>query len=67
MIPRNIFYERLEKHCQGCPDWADMCLRGHSPQSPTGCPLKKFPPVQGAQYDEDRGIVVAKLTTGCCG
>jgi hypothetical protein len=68
MIPRNDFYDRLEHHCQPCSEWDGVCLRGHDLASPTGCPLRKFAPVQAASYDPDRGRVVQpRNQQGCSG
>ena len=58
MIPRDVFYDRLEKHCKPCSEWDGVCLRGHALQSPTGCPMLKFEPIQAADYDPDHGRTV---------
>lgn len=59
MLSRKEFYTRLESHCKPCSEWDGACLRGHAIHSPTGCPLKKFPPVDGHSYDaEDVRVVV---------
>lgn len=56
MIPRDIFYARLER-CKACSEWDGVCLRGHGLQSPEGCPLRKFKPIQASDYTPDRGRV----------
>lgn len=60
MLPRQIFDDRMEQ-CKQCPEWNavyNVCLRGHRLQSPTGCPLRKFPPIFSAEYDKDCGRVI---------
>lgn len=66
MIPRDVFYERLDKHCKPCSEWDGVCLRGHALQSPTGCPLKKFEPIQATGYDADNGRVTRPKGQGGC-
>jgi hypothetical protein len=69
MIPREIFYFRLEQHCKLCSEWDGVCLRGHALQSPAGCPMRKFEPILSAEYAEDRGRVTRpkSATGGCAG
>jgi hypothetical protein len=68
MIPREIFYLRLEQHCKPCSEWDGVCLRGHALQSPTGCPMRKFEPILAADYAVDNGRVVnPKSQSGCIG
>lgn len=69
MIPREIFYFRLEHHCKVCSEWDGVCLRGHALQSPMGCPMRKFEPILNTDYLEDRGRVSAPKSAagGCAG
>ena len=64
MIPRDVFYDRLEKHCKPCSEWDGVCLRGHALQSPTGCPMFKFGPIQATGYDPDNGRTVGPRSAG---
>lgn len=66
MIPRAVFYDRLENHCKTCSEWEGVCLRGHALQSQTGCPLRKFDPIEAAAFDEDKGRVIQPPATGGC-
>lgn len=66
MVPRKVFYERMEQHCKQCQHWANVCLLGHQLASPEGCPEKKFAPIQGAQYAVPREAVAPPVLTGCC-
>ena len=66
MIGREVFYERLEKHCKLCSEWDGVCLRGHDLRSPTGCPLRNFEPVLAADYDADNGRSVSPKGEGGC-
>jgi len=67
MIPRDVFYDRLGKHCQQCEHWANVCLKGHASSSPEGCPIYKFPPIQGAQYASVREAPSPPAFANCCG
>lgn len=68
MINANVFYER-QAVCLTCEHWKGVCLKGHGLASPLGCPIQKFPGVEGASYMEDRPA--AKVEVGaalpCCG
>lgn len=66
MIPRNVFYDRRDNHCAACPWWQGVCRKGHKLSSPMGCPLKKFPPVQNADYMEDRPVAPGAVARGGC-
>lgn len=68
MIPREVFYARKEI-CQPCAYWRGACLKGHPLQSPVGCPIKKFEPIQNAGYHPDKEVPVTDDTPGvpCCG
>lgn len=51
----NVYTERIKTHCSKCEFWNRLrCRKGHLPTSPTGCPIRRFAPVNGAGYDEDR-------------
>lgn len=66
MIARDIFYQRLPV-CQTCEHWRGVCLKGHPLQSPVGCPIRKFEPVEGAGYHEDRSYTDQPSgTRPCC-
>lgn len=68
MLPKKVFDERMAT-CQGCSEWNrlySVCLRGHRSNSPTGCPLKKFPPIFSATYDADVGRVLALRDASNC-
>lgn len=70
MIDRATFYRRLEQNCKKCDFWKGACLKGHALSSPQGCPIKKFPPVQGADYAPDRNVRPAPevpMPGNCCG
>lgn len=67
MVSREIFYERLNGFCAHCEHWSGVCLKGHDLRSPTGCPVQKFSPVDGAGYDQDRPVAERVLIHGCCG
>lgn len=55
MISHGTFYERIETHCRHCDFWTGhACRKGHMPSSSTGCPIRKFAPINGADYDADR-------------
>jgi hypothetical protein len=67
VIKHEVFYDRLNNHCKQCEWWKNVCLKGHGLASPQGCPLQKFPPVDGAGYAPD--IPPQKptvLVSGCC-
>lgn len=70
MVSRDVFYQRLPV-CQACEHWRGVCLKGHPLQSPVGCPIRKFEPVGGAGYHEDRPYAAPVSETGpregCCG
>jgi hypothetical protein len=70
MLPRNIFYDRRDNYCTKCEFWKGSCRKGHSLSSPQGCPIKKFPPIEGASYAPDlpaREVSNAVDSTNCCG
>jgi hypothetical protein len=54
VIPKNVFYDRRDNHCAKCEFWKGACLKGHGLASPQGCPIKKFEPINGADYAPDR-------------
>lgn len=68
MIEHGIFYQRLPV-CQACSWWRGACTKGHALASPQGCPIQKFPPVEGAGYAADMEVSTEPqaLTKGCCG
>lgn len=68
MLDAKIFHQHREI-CSKCPNWKGVCLKGHVLQSPVGCPEKRFPPVEGAAYMEDRPATVAEpvVPGKCCG
>lgn len=70
MLPTKVFEERMEQ-CRKCSEWNGLfsvCLRGHRATSPTGCPMKKFPPIFSAAYDADAGrIIVLRDMPRCDG
>jgi hypothetical protein len=70
MIATHVFHERLNTHCKNCEFWKGVCLKGHALQGPAGCPLKKFPPVEGADYLPDLPVPntapVATAPKPCC-
>lgn len=68
MIDREAFYERRDKHCVPCEFWRGACLKGHALQSAQGCPLRKFPPIAGADYAPDKPVPVEPpQIVSCCG
>jgi hypothetical protein len=55
MIDYLVFYDRFNTHCKPCPHFqGSKCRKGHSLASPNGCPIQKFPPLDGASYDMDQ-------------
>jgi len=68
MINAKVFYER-QGICALCPHWKSVCLKGHGLGSPLGCPERKFPGVEGADYMEDRppAKVEVNAVQPCCG
>lgn len=67
MLDRETFYAR-KAICKVCDSWSGVCRRGHALQSAQGCPLKRFPPVFGADYAPDRPLVAqTPQLAGCCG
>src|SRR5512137_9891 len=55
MAHENVYNQRITDHCSKCEWWNKLrCRKGHLPTSPTGCPIRKFEPVNGAGYDDDR-------------
>lgn len=68
MIASEVFYPRLAV-CKPCEFWAGVCLKGHPLQSPLGCPVKKFEPVEGAGYypDSPAKVVPVVEPAECCG
>lgn len=70
MIPKNVFYDRRDNHCLKCEFWKGACLKGHALSSPQGCPIKKFEPINGADYAPDRPAPEAPSIPppgNCCG
>ena len=69
MIDRDVFYTRRDTFCQPCEWWKGVCLKGHSLASPQGCPIQKFPPVDGAAFAPDKAVSpeAPQLVAGCCG
>jgi hypothetical protein len=70
MIPKNVFYERRDNFCMKCDYWKGACLKGHQLSSPQGCPIKKFEPIQGADYAPDTPVRPASNIPqpgNCCG
>jgi hypothetical protein len=69
MISHELFYRRLAV-CKGCEFWQSVCLKGHPLQSPLGCPVRKFDPVDAAGYYPDTTVVKVPPTVEpaeCCG
>lgn len=70
MIPKNVFYDRRDGHCLKCEFWKGACLKGHRLSSPQGCPIRKFPPINGADYAADspaRKAAEVPQPGDCCG
>jgi hypothetical protein len=70
VIPKNVFYARRDNHCTKCEFWKGACLKGHQLSSPQGCPIKKFDPINGADYAPDRPALEAPAVPppgNCCG
>lgn len=67
MLPQNVYNERMQSHCLKCEWWNKMrCRKGHLPTSPTGCPIRRFDPINGAGYDEDREPDPVVQDVNCC-
>ena len=69
MIDRQTFYTRLEI-CKQCSWWNGACLKGHALTSPVGCPVRKFEPIQAADYAPDRLVELplpGEAPKRCCG
>lgn len=63
------FHARLGV-CKQCQHWSGVCTKGHATQSPTGCPVKTFPPLPGHDFDSDPAqVVTSGIATkrSCCG
>lgn len=69
MLPKNVYNDRLKNYCESCEWWTrGRCRKGHVLTSATGCPARKFPPIQGAGYDPNREPDPLEETMGaCCG
>ncbi len=69
MIDPDVFNDRRDRFCKPCEWWKGVCLKGHSLGSPEGCPIRKFPPVEGAGYapDKQSDQNAPQLVKGCCG
>lgn len=70
MISRSEFLRRRDQFCIRCDFWKGVCLKGHSLSSAQGCPLRKFDPVDGADYAADAPVAPAEDAPkpgGCCG
>lgn len=69
MLPKNVYNDRLENCCKRCEFWHRMrCRKGHVISSTTGCPVRKFPPIHGADYDQDREPhPLEEEMSDCCG
>lgn len=70
MISRSDFLRRRDEFCTRCEFWKGACLKGHALASAQGCPLRKFEPVDGADYAPDAPIAPAAEVPkpgGCCG
>jgi hypothetical protein len=70
VIPKNVFYDRRDSHCLKCEFWKGACLKGHQLSSPLCCPLKRFEPINGADYAPDRPAPEAPSIPppgNCCG
>ena len=66
MIDRHTFYVR-KAICERCAFWKNKCLKGHTLQSPVGCPVNNFPPVQGAGVLPDAPVPVTQpVPCGTC-
>lgn len=67
MIPQNVYNQRINDFCSKCELWSRLqCRKGHLPTSPTGCPVHKFEPINGAGYDEDRLADPVAINMDCC-
>lgn len=66
MIDRDAFYTR-RAICLTCDSWKGVCLRGHALQSAQGCPIRKFEPLNGADYAEDKKVSSDPIVIPCCG
>lgn len=66
MIPLTVHRERLVI-CKACEFFSGVCLKGHVHSSPTGCPVKKFEPINGAAVMPDVEVKPPVKATGCCG
>lgn len=69
MASNNVYNERLHSFCSKCEWWSGYaCRKGHLLTAPTGCPIRKFEPVNGAGYDPDRlPEPLLKDMPSCCG
>lgn len=69
MISAEVFRQRRAL-CLACEHWAGACLKRHTLQAPVGCPARKFPPVDGADYLPDLAPIARPAPptgTACCG
>ena len=69
VIDSITFYERRDRFCQTCQWWRGVCLKGHALGSPEGCPIQRFPPVEGAAYalNQQAQDQTPHIVKGCCG
>lgn len=67
-MTRETFYQRLEV-CKPCPFWRNVCLKGHSLRGAAGCPIRKFPPINAADYARDKEVDLSSPQGNCksCG
>lgn len=64
-----IFVERTN-HCRPCEFWRGACTRGHALTGDAGCPLQKFPGINGAGHQPDVSPAPTLPSTSagsCCG
>jgi hypothetical protein len=65
MVNHDTFYKRLEI-CKPCAYWRGVCLKGHSLRGAAGCPIRKFEPVDAADYAHDKPVDLTKPAAAPC-
>jgi len=65
MVAHETFHKRLEI-CKPCAYWRGVCLKGHSLRGAAGCPIRKFEPVDAADYAHDKPVDLTKPAAAPC-
>jgi hypothetical protein len=67
-VTAETFYARLNICQAGCDYWDGACRKGHTLRVPVGCPVRKFPPIAGFGFMENKTApAVSQHPTRCEG